>query len=327
MKKYFHSDNLQEKRVTAIKKANEIQLEFNRIFGRNPLLYGVFMNKIILTESEVYNYFHENLSASRSVETFDEYTLFRAQFPRLRMENSRETNLEILREDLYYTSIDEVEQFLSDSHVDLDKVFSNKVNTSASSLVDGLFELWRAKMKYEKFDELNTAGLSRKAFTELIEILETTIDHLGLVDFLTVLVEKKTSRLQVGRDAEEYLAAVCANYLNDFVVNMGFNYMSDNRLEELQQLSVTYNLNITSLFDKKEAPSKKDLIPVFQTAAPAGGMTETEFAPMIESYNRFVLKIKLALLSNCGFVHYDVIANEQLSKQLNRVSGMQFNIA
>jgi hypothetical protein len=56
------------------------------------------MNKILLSESDVYNYFHENLSTSRSVETFDEYSLFKSQYPMLKAENSRERNIQLLKE-------------------------------------------------------------------------------------------------------------------------------------------------------------------------------------------------------------------------------------
>ena len=48
-----------------------------------------FIKKMILSESEVYNYVHENLLPSNSLDSFDEYTLFRSQFPQLKSENSK----------------------------------------------------------------------------------------------------------------------------------------------------------------------------------------------------------------------------------------------
>jgi hypothetical protein len=51
-----------------------------------------------------------------------------------------------------------------------------------------------------------------------------------------------------------------------------------------------------------------------------------DFTYMINSYNRFLLKLKLAILSNCGFVNYDVEANDQLSKLLEQMDVLNFNI-
>jgi hypothetical protein len=76
LRKYYHSDNLQEKRLTALKKASELQIELNKVFGKNPMLFSLFMDRILLSDSDVYNYFHENLSTSRSVETFETRNTF-----------------------------------------------------------------------------------------------------------------------------------------------------------------------------------------------------------------------------------------------------------
>jgi len=326
LKKYYHSDNLQEKRLSALKRANELQIELNRVFGKNPMLFSLFMNKIIISESDVYNYFHENLSSSRSVETFDEYTLFRSQYPMLKAEYSKEKNLSLLRDQLLYDNDADVERFLEDSGIDINKLFGVKVNTSGSSLVSGLFEKWRAGIQYDRFLELVNAGLTRNTFDYLIDSLFTTIDHLNLQDFLITHVEKKTQRLQMSRDAEEFLASICANYINDFVVNFGFNYMSAERLDELKQIASSYNINLQSITEIRDLPNKSELMEFFNAEKPAEASVMADFTYMIGSYNQFLLKIKLAILSNCGFVNYDVQANNQLSKLLEKMDLLNFNI-
>jgi len=47
---------------------------------------------------------------------------------------------------------------------------------------------------------------------------------------------------------------------------------------------------------------------------------------MIENYNKYITKLKLSLLSNCGFVTYDVQANNALSGILNNVNALRFEI-
>ena len=189
-----------------------------------------------------------------------------------------------------------------------------------------LFEKWKSEIKYDRFGELISAGLSRNTFDYIIDTIVTTIEHLNLEVFLTSNVEKKTQRLQMGRDAEEYLASLCANYINDFLINVGFNYMSNERLEELNKIAETYNINIKALTDSKPDPKNSELKDFFNTEKTSGVSAAADFTYMINSYNQFILKLKLAILSNCGFVNYDVQANNQLSSLLDKMDALHFNL-
>ena len=51
-----------------------------------------------------------------------------------------------------------------------------------------------------------------------------------------------------------------------------------------------------------------------------------EFNPMIENYNKYISMFKVALISNCGFVNYDVNANNELVNILKRVDVLNINI-
>jgi hypothetical protein len=192
LEKYYHSDNLQEKRVIAIKQGNQIQIELNRVFGKNPLLFSEFIKKMILSESEVYNYVHENLLPSNSMDSFDEYTLFRSQFPQLKSENSKDQNIELLRQANLYETTEEVEKFIENQNIDMEKVFSNKLKTTASNLVDGLFKLIQAKLSLSNFEIFISKGLSKNSLSSMIETLNSSIENLRIKHFLANIVEKKT---------------------------------------------------------------------------------------------------------------------------------------
>ena len=327
LSKYLHSDNLFEKRLSSIKKGNELQIELNRVFGRNPLLFGEFLKLMLLSESDVYNYFHENLLSSRQVESFDEYTLFRSQFPQLKAENSKDQNLEILQKTLFYSNIEEVELFLSQQNIDLEKVFANNLKTSATALVDGLIRQWQSKLNIDNFENLITYGLSKNAFNEIINVVNASFENLNIKDVLVNLVEKKTSRIQISRNDEEFLAGVCTNFLNEFVTSFGINFMGNERIDELRLVCDELNFDFYEIISTKPLPNKNELIPFFdnqEISASAGN--DLVLNPMIENYNKYITKLKLSLLSNCGFVTYDVQANNALSGILNNVNALRFEI-
>jgi hypothetical protein len=321
LSKYFHSDDLQEKRISAIKKSNELQLEFNKIFGKNPILYSTLLNLIILDETAVYNYFHENVSNSRTVESFDEYTLFRSHYPDLKKENPKSKNLEILRQQLYLNSIDEVEIYLRDRGIDFDKLFPDTTITTSKKLVDGVFDLWKSQLTIENFKELEREGLTKNTFNDFIDVLTTTMEHLNLNEFLVDVVERKTNKIVYDREVEEFLASICTNYINDFVVNVGFNFMSDNKIEEFKKIANDFKINFNELTQDSSTTNKEELAFIFEDKS-----SDIDYAPMIARYNKFILKLKLALLGNCGFVNYDVVENNRLSTIINKVNELDFAI-
>jgi uncharacterized protein (DUF849 family) len=98
--------------------------------------------------------FHENVTDSRAVESFDEYTLFRSNYPDLKKDNAKSKNLEILKQQLFLNNTDEVEVYLKERGIEFDKIFPSTVVTTSKKLVDGVFDLWKHKLTYENFSEL-----------------------------------------------------------------------------------------------------------------------------------------------------------------------------
>ena len=120
---------------------------------------------------------------------------------------------------------------------------------------------------------------------------------------------------------EEFLASICTNYINDFVVNVGFNFMSDNKIEEFKKIANDFKINFNELTQDTSATNKEELAFIFEDKS-----SDIDYAPMIARYNKFILKLKLALLGNCGFVNYDVVENNRLSNIINKVNELDFAI-
>jgi hypothetical protein len=324
--KYYHSDNLEEKHQVAFKKSNELQIEFNRVFGRNPLLFSFFIKRLLLSEEAIYNYIHDNLSAAQSVDVFDEYTLFRSQFPQLRKEYSRDQNLAVLKKALLYSTDREVEDFLTEQRIDLNKVFYSRSATSAETLTNGLFSIWSAHLSFENFQDFSEHGLSQSIHEHFVKLIEQSINELQLPEFLRELVEKKTQGLQVSRESEEFLATVCASYLNDFVVTLGFNFMREEQRSDLVPLAKQYNLDWANLFMETEQPDRKHLATLFGVESERSSMADQLLNPMINQYNQFIIRLKLASLRNCGFVNYDIHENALLGELLSSVKELSFTL-
>ena len=328
MSRYFQTDNLQEKRKNALRKGTTIQFDFNLVFGNNPSYFSSFLKRLSVDETEVYSYFHANLLDSAKVENFGQYSLLKAQFPRINPENSKLENLEIIRETLYFDSIDEVEEFLIERNINYDQVFANQIKTTANKLLNGLFDLWLIRFDFENFKDFESKGLTRKAFLDLKESMLSTIDSMGLKEQLLLIIQHKTKNVHFGRATEEYLATVSSAFINDFVANFGFSLVSSEKLQELEHISEEYGYNVNGVLNPELNNVTNDLlVKVFDGLSSVDSNVLEDMKPMIDNYGDFVGKIKLALLANCGFVNYDLEANANLGELLKDIDSLNFNLS
>jgi hypothetical protein len=310
---HFQSDNVHEMRQIALSKGNDLHLELNRIIGRNPMCFGEILKTFMLDEADVYIYIHENLVSAQRADNFDEYVLFRAQFPELNPSYTTEQNLDILRNTLGYASTDLVLQFLSDKKIDLNKLFKKEQNSTASVLIDGLFNKWASELNFE-----NNNNISKGIYEDILDILNSTIKQLELKNHLQKQFENKTTGIHIERPIEENLASIFCYTFNEFVSNIGFNFIDHKDLNEIGENLPSLRSNIQNLMTHKSNHSSISLNDLFNHSANVSA--EMEYNPMLENYTNFIFKLKVALMLNCGFVNYDVEANAELGSILDQLN-------
>ena len=212
------------------------------------------------------------------------------------------------------------ENYLNINNIDLDAVLENRVYTSATKLIDALIDLWKSKMTTDSLEEFVMLGLEKCHITEFGENLIETFDSLHVRDELIDLYEQKTRLINAPASTQEYLSAISTNYFNDFVSNFGFNFMSKSRLDELFDLCKEYNEDIDLLKYPITTVNKEELISIYDT-----GETRQEVVvnPLVDNFRLYLLKMKLAMISNCGFSNYNIEENDKLNdivKELHTIS-------
>ena len=252
----------------------------------------------------------------------DSHLIFREQHPNLNSNLSIDDNLLILKEDFKLDSVLEVKSYLEEHDIDLNKVLENKVITSATRLVDGVINLWTEQIKIENLSLYTENGLKTNVLGTLLDNLVETFEILNVRNDLIGLFEKKTRMIDPGPNAIEYLSYVSTNYINEFVANFGVSFMSEERLAELHEIGNSFNMDMKLLNNRDNGTTDETLINVFD--APAS--VEQQSIPLIENYSLFILKIRLALLSNCGFANYDVKSNDELSSIISNIESLDFKL-
>jgi hypothetical protein len=322
LKKHIHSDDLSEKRNKAFKEGNDILLGLTALFNNTNVSFGEFLEDLSIEETTVFNFIQENFLKMSQTKELDSHLIFREQHPNLNTALSVEENLSILQDDFKMNSIQEVTVYLEEHDIDIGKVLENKVITSATRLVDGVIDLWNEQIKIEHFSSYTENGLKTNVLNTLLDNLNETFEILNVRDELVKLFERKTRMIDPGPNAIEYLAYVSCNYINEFVSNFGVSFMSEERLSELNEIGHDFKIDLNLLNNRNRETSEGALVDVFD--APAS--VEQQSIPLIENYSLFILKIRMALLSNCGFANYDVKSNDKLASIISNIESLDFNL-
>ena len=148
-----------------------------------------------------------------------------------------------------------------------------------------------------------------------------TFDIFQVRQTLIKIFERKTRLMTVSNDTDEYLASIICSYINDFVSNFGFNFMMDERKKQVLELAIQYKIDTGTLMIESGNVEEIDIRNLFEEDSSNNNLTITY--PVVDHYNSFLTKIKLILLSNCGFRTFDILANDKLDKLIKEMELLQ----
>jgi hypothetical protein len=322
---YYKSDDIQNQRRNAFDQGNIIRDQLRKLFSNNDgVRFGEFLSKMFISNTETYNYIHEHfLPASEDHTPTKEEVILRTYD--LDPSKTVDENKLILKERLVLESLDAVEEWLVKNDIDLELVLANVHITAASVLVDGVLDIWKANLNVENFKSFNQYGLDDNTVALINENLIQTFEIFNVRTELIHIFEKKTRLMKVSNDTDEYLASIISSYINDFVSNFGFNFMSDERLSQVLELAKEFSIDNKLLLISQEPLSELEIQNLFDEDDSTNDLTLSY--PVVEHYKSFITKIQLILLSNCGFRAYNIEENENLKGILQNIEQLTFNNA
>ena len=321
LKSHYKTDDIQNQRKQAADDGKKVRTQLLNLFTANGSKFGEFLSKLYISNTETYNFIHEHyLPASNDHTPTREEVIIRTYD--LDLNKSVEENERMLMEKQNLQSPAQLQEWLNAQNIDLSEVLKNVHITAASTLVDGVIEIWKSKLELENFKDYTSQGLDLGAVKIISENLIQTFEIFGVRQELIHLFEKKTRLMRVSNDTDEYLASIITFYVNDFVSNFGFNFMSEERNELVLELAETFNIDTSSLLTKSKNISDQELINLFEEDSSSNILPVT--FPVVDHYKNFITKVQLILLSNCGFRKYNVEENNKLKELIDEIESLNF---
>jgi|GEM_PF-5195617 hypothetical protein len=321
--KHHVSDNLDQKRKVAFKKSNEIGLSLLQLYGNASFNFPDFLNSLSVTDIDVYNIIHSNFLNAQKRQEPENYLIFKGLFPDISSSLSREENLRIICNQLQLDDIASTENYLKEKEIDLDIALENHIHTNATKLVDGVLTHWKEKLHIENFQTFINQGLEKSAMVALVDNLLETFEILGIRNELIELFEQKTKLINAPKDTEEYLSSLITAYINDFSANFGLNFMKPERVDEVLKIAEEFKIDLKLMNKKSHVEQQNTLLAIYDKMDSRDAVSP----PLIDNFQLYVLKMKLAMISNCGFAEYNIDSNRSLSQIIEKMQQLEFRLS
>lgn len=308
---HLHTDDLALLRTKAMRNVNELQFSLNALLLKDRETFETLISSLALKPVEIYNHLNENIVISiedKKLDQFDENNILISQFPELNNVNSYEEAIDILKRNLWMSSVEEVENFLKEKNISKEDLFSTKQAITKSQFFTNLIiEYWSSKISsHENFTQLTNKGLDKILLEFLSNHLITIVEKRNLKNKLELILNDIVSETTINRGVEEFLAETFCLLINEFVNNFDLNYLTEEEVFELENSETSINLKY---FSKNQVKVETLVTTVFDDKL-FDSINANSIA--LEKYNKWIEFLRISLLVNCGFVNYDENANNQL---------------
>ena len=306
LNKYYVSENKEEERNKIIKNTLNTSLSLSRYIANQPHKFSLFIQSLQLSESEIYNVFHENINHVTVESTFSSKELLSNIYPYLSDNNSLDENIEIIRKQEGLSSKEDVIEILESNGIDLSQFKKEESINELGIILEKIITLWEEKVK------LNPNKMEDDLLNQILSDLLTTMKIQGLLEKIHDVLSPKFNRVRIERDDEIYFSSITTNLINEFVTDFGTKSFDESIVARLQNiLSESEKEAYSELIDPKSLPTVDDLNNIFND-----NLLEVNksFKNYLSNFEDWKLRMKISLLNNCGYVD-----NEQNNKKVKEL--------
>lgn len=324
---YYHSDNKDEEVQKAKKQSRKANMQIDIQIGADPSFFGVFMDKLMLNETELREILHGlliNNKAQVKMSSIESQVFIAAG---LSTENSRQENERLLCDYTGSDDMTECKEILAEMNVDVNKLLSSKqmhVGT-AESVVNCVEEYWYNQVLS------HYAVNALKDKIDSISNIASTLYRLYLqLNVRTILIEKVDYYLKCF--GNEGAVCVLSDYLsvmfNKMTSSFGYEYFDSETKDSIVGLNDKFNLQINQHY-MDASPSdgigligeiirQKEIL-----ERPRFGIEDKEFLNKFPQYNsvwKWEEQLKVGFVLACDLPNYDAEANKQLGQIISIIN-------
>ena len=317
---FVHTDDISAMRTKNMQLVSQFQLQFNMALTRDFSLFNKFVQQLSISPITLYNLLNEHLLIDVEEQThknLDAAAILHTQYPQLQTATTEEEVVAILKENMWLSSKQEVEQQLELYGIKLTDLFTPAQSKSKSQYYTQLLiEHWFKQMDENKWEDFTRYNITKNNIEAITDHYKTLIKKRNIPEKLIKIFDNRVSEIKGIQGEEVFMAETFALLINEIVYNFDMQFLSGEESREIkemdtrksyiyfQQTSPTDDVTLASLFDN-------DKMNVNSVA--------------LEKYNRWIEFLRISLLINSGFITYDEAENNALKDLLAQYTDLKID--
>jgi hypothetical protein len=335
--KYFYSNDKDEELRKAKEIAGDVQYRLTFAFRADGIKrYGQLMKELMLDEGSVLELYRKKIDDIEhcDVVNMDIYSTYRIQVPVVE-NDTVEAYFERLCAHYEKKTEEKKQQFraeLEAEQIDLEELIngnSDLVKNNAQQLAEALLEYWLSHVtlndKYT-IQQILAAGDS-PALQDITDMFRKLFKKLGIAK----RVAEKIRRYVDGHNKTglpyEIIADISAELLNKCINTVGFEYLDESEINDLQQANEKNNLGL--VLDQHINPTEKSVEELFTKIENWAEIVkskpeEMKSLPGYRNYLSWYNRLKVGFVSVCDIPNYNVVANEKLGSIIKECETIKY---
>jgi hypothetical protein len=341
LNRHFHNDDADKRIAEKMKKVGNIKLELDVAFGKDPYFFGKLMQKFLLKESFIYNYYLEKINDIELIDkaNLSEYVAIRLANPELKHVDATmdkqalfDYNLSVLQKRYMYPDTEQLKKYFEQRGINPDELFFGETNVIKSNSVimaEGLVEKWTAEvLNIDRFRDFIAQGFSENALADLLDNMKILFEQLEITKLIARNIRTYVNRYNQIHAILEMIADISAEIINNFVNHMGFEHYSADKLASIRKTGEKNKIDL--VFDHNfldfQSMEIEDQLKLFETLdhlpeilnRRPPDIEALKNVPNFSQYVKWSDLIKIAFVATCDIPTYNVDDNNRLRKILDK---------
>jgi hypothetical protein len=319
---YYSSEDEAEILQQNISKALKVRRELDFTCNNDNYYFGHLLQALQISEAVSYDVVHSlvnNPDLNSQVNDYNQYVIIRNRcikegydFDQLKTEEKWNALLAVY----HFPNREVAEEYLRSHNVDAQLLISSQYKLQLNSYIiaKALFAAWCERLKSKAFmtEYADNCNFDSGVMLYLIENMIVSAKAVGLEERMADLIAVYVNVINLAAVNVNFLADILADVINNFVLDFGYRYLSDERKISVRKVANSNNLHLE--YVDRELPEEKvydeaDLTALFNE------MTQRPEAlarPFEEQSNKWIEYMIISFVSHLEHPELDVEANKEL---------------
>ena len=340
LKKHYYNTDTEESLKKALNSAARLQASLGIAFGRDPYYFGRFMKAVTITEYAVHEVFADVFPKVTDAGNIGDYVYIYMRAPGIKPSNSFDDNLRILRTAYGFFNEEECRQYFENNlKINLEDLFrrsefglQSPSQILAATLKAFWFDGWLRGLQRDCLCKM----LGEESFEEMVEMLQSLFVKFEVERRVAQTIHNYVDTFGVDvKELSEMIADICAEMINNFVLNVGYDYYSKEEgvVDNLKEASAQHQIDLSFKFveDERQQASNNRIADMMAKMDDMESIRQLLMNPNEHSIDELSAAIpgfrqsrRWSDLAKVGFVltndipHYDVEANDCLGRIIEK---------